>query len=202
MAKVRTDAANFIVHDAITRRRHGLFNLRAGEVDKLFDESAVTYSKGGAVLHMLREQVGDVAFWKGANIYLNRHKFGSVETIDLLRAMEEASGQELDWFFDQWVYLTGYPKLDVKRVYSARKKTLTLTVTQTQKVDPLIPAAFKLPLDLEVKTARGTITQRLDISKRIQTFAIKVDGKPTKTTFDPAAKLVLMSVKERPLAAM
>ncbi len=202
MAKVRTDAANFIVSDAVSRRRHGLFNLRAGEVDKLFDESGVTYSKGGAVLHMLREEIGDDAFWKGANIYLNRHKFGSVETSDLMKAMEEASGKDLDWFFEQWVFATGYPKLDVSRTYSARKKTLTVTVTQTQKIDPLIPATFRLPLEVEITTPRGTATQRLDVSKRIQTFTLKVDGKPGKTTFDPAGKLILMTVKERPLRTM
>lgn len=202
LAKVRSDAANFFVHDTVTRRRHGLFNLRAGEVDKLFDEAAVTYNKGGAVLHMLREQVGDEFFWKALNVYLNRHKFGSVETPDLIQAMEETSGQELNWFFDQWVYATGHPKLDVKRVYSVRKKTLTLTVTQTQKIDPLIPSAFKLPIDLEVKTARGTTSQKIDVAKRVQVFTIKVDAKPTATNFDPAGKLVLMTVKQRPLVAM
>lgn len=202
MAKVRSDAANFLVHDAITKRRYGLFNLRANEVDKLFDDSAVTYNKGGAVLHMLREQVGDAAFWKALNLYLNRHKFGSVETPDLIKAMEEASGQDIDWFFDQWVYATGHPKLDVKRVYSARRKTLTLTVTQTQRIDPLIPAAFKLPVDIEIKTARGTAMQKIDLSKRVQTFSLKVDGKPTTTKFDPTGKLVLMTVKERPLVSL
>ncbi len=202
MAKIRTDAANFFVDDAITRRRHGLYNLRAAEIDKLFDTAAVTYNKGGAVLHMLREQVGDENFWKALNTYLNRHKFGSVETTDLIKAMEETSGQELDWFFDQWVYGTGYPKLDVKRVYSARKKTLTLTVTQTQKIDPLIPSAFKLPVDLEIKTAHGTTSQKINIAKRVQVFTIKVDAKPTATTFDPDGKLVLMTVKQRPLAAI
>ncbi len=202
IAKVRTDAANFFIDDAITKRRHGLYNLRAGEVDKLFDTSAVTYNKGGVVLYMLREQIGDEAFWRAVNIYLERHKFASVETPDLLRAMEEASGQELDWFFDQWVYATGHPKLDVKRAYSARRKTLTLTVTQTQRLDPLIPPAFRLPVDLEIRTARGTSIQKVDISKRVQTFVLKVDGKPLATKFDPASKLMLMTVKERPLVSL
>jgi aminopeptidase N len=201
MAKVRTDAANFFVHDAVTRRRHGLYNLRAGEVDKLFDEAAVTYNKGGAVLHMLREQVGDEAFWRALNVYLNRHKFASVETTDLIKALEEASAQDLDWFFDQWVYGAGYPKLDVKRAYSPRSRTLTLTVTQTQKLDPLIPTAFRLPIDVEVTTASGSTIQRIDVSKRVQTFALKLDGKPSKTVFDPKGKLVLMSLKERPLTS-
>jgi aminopeptidase N len=102
--KIRLDAENFMIDDAVGKKRFGLFNQEAGNVSALFDRPAITYNKGGAVVHQLREQVGNDAFWKAVNIYLNRHKDGSVETSDLQKAMEEVSGQQLGWFFEQWVY--------------------------------------------------------------------------------------------------
>ena len=83
MTKVKSDAETFMVDDAVNPKRNGLFNRNAGNVDGLFDRPATTYNKGGAVLHTLREQIGDQAFWKGVNAYLNRHKFANVESTDL-----------------------------------------------------------------------------------------------------------------------
>ncbi|MEP6788762.1 MAG: M1 family metallopeptidase, partial [Acidobacteriota bacterium] len=76
--KIKSDALEFLIDDATTRKRHGLYNMRAGDVAGLFDNASVTYHKGGAVLHTLREQIGTEAFWKAINIYLNRHTFGNV----------------------------------------------------------------------------------------------------------------------------
>jgi aminopeptidase N len=202
IAKVQSDAAQFIIDDEITRKRHGLFNRRAANVDALFDNSSVTYNKGGAVVHMLREQVGTETFWKAINTYLNRHKLGSVESTDLKKAMEEASGQELGWFFDQWVYGASYPRLNVASTYSPSTKTLKITVTQTHKIEPLIPASFRLPMDIEIKTASGTKTEKMDVKKRVQTFSYTIDRKPTAISFDPGNKIVLKSVKQKPTTTL
>lgn len=199
-AKIRSDTAEFLIHDVISRKRHGLFNLRADKVSELFDDPSVTYKKGSAVLHMLREQIGTEAFWKGANIYLNRHKLANVESTDLRRAMEEASSQDLGWFFNQWVYGTGAPNLTVRQTYSTRSKTLTLTVTQTQTPDATTPAVFRLPLDLTISTAAGKALQKLEITKRIQTFTFTTTGRPTETILDPDEKVVVKNVKLRPIA--
>ena len=197
MRKVMEDAREFLADNAVTRRRHGLHNLRAGDVDKLFDTSAVTYNKGGVVLHMLREQVGTENFWKAVNAYLNRHKFGSVESTDLRAAMEQASGQNLGWFFDQWVYSSGAPQLTVRPVYSARTKTLRLTVTQTQKPDGLVPAAFRLPLDVAIDGAK--MTAPLVAAKRIETFSIKAQARPATIDLDPDNKIPAKIVKVLPV---
>ena len=202
IAKVRSDALNVLIDDTITRRRHGLYNQRAGDVSSLFDNSSVTYSKGGAVLHILREQVGDQAFWKGVNIYLNRHKFASVESTDLKRAMEEASGQELKWFFDQWVYGASLPKITVTKAYDARNKTLRLTFTQTQKPDTIVPAVFRLPMEIEITTASGVKTEKVNITQRIQSVRLPVDGKPSDIVFDPAEKIILKSLKQGPMTTV
>lgn len=199
MEKVRSDAAEYLIDDTIGRKRHGLFNLRAADVASLFDNPATTYDKGGVVIHMLREHVGTEAFWKGINIYLNRHKFGSVESTDLRAAMEEASARDLGWFFDQWVYGAGAPRLDIKQVYSPRARTLTVTVSQTQAEDAITPRIFRLPLDVVVRTASGRVDRPIEVTRRVQTFSFRVAAKPTSVLIDPAEKVPLKRLKMRPM---
>ncbi len=204
MRKIRADANEFLTDDATTTKRHGLYNLRAGDPERLFDTAAVTYNKGGVVLHMLREQIGTEAFWKGINRYLNKHKFGNVETTDFQAAMEEASSQDLNWFFDQWVYHAGAPRLTVSPTYNARTKTLKVTVTQTQKADALVPAVFQIPLDLHVKYEKETQGVAKTMTKRVETFSIKVRSRPSKVTLgptetDPEDKVPAKTVKVLPI---
>jgi aminopeptidase N len=195
--KIKSDAEQALADDEVTKRRHGLVNMLAVPDDSLFDTT--TYQKGGAVIHTLRETIGEAAFWKAINAYLNAHKFGNVVTPDLQKAMEEASGRDLTWFFQQWVYYAGVPKLEVRQTYSPRTKTLRLTVTQTQKLDKIIPPAFILPMDLDIHTAKGVKTESLNVTKRTQMFSFKVDGKPTQLEIDKDMKIPLKTVKIDPL---
>jgi aminopeptidase N len=198
MLKIMRDAEIFIADDAVNRKRNGLFNQNAGDVATLFDRPATTYNKGGAVLHTLREEVGDEAFWKAVNAYLTRHSFGSVESTDLLKAMEDASGRDLDWFFDQWIYKGGHPKLTVKQLWNEQSKTLRLTVTQTQKADRLTPAIFRLPMEVEFTTASGTETRNLNVTKRLETFSFKLAARPTTVKVDPKEKIPVKTVNITP----
>ena len=198
LRKIREDAAQFFVDETINKNRHSLFNQNANPKDDgLFD--VTTYQKGGAVVHTLRETVGTENFWKAINLYLNRHKFKNVETADLQKAMEETSGIKLDWFFKQWIYGAGYPKLNVKPVYNAAMKTLNLTVAQTQTVDKITPEAFVLPMEVKIKTANGTTSERIEIKKRAEIFSIKVSGKPAKVIFDEDEKIPLKQIRMEPL---
>ena len=197
--KVMSDAESFIADDAVNPKRNALFNQNAGNIAELFDRPATIYNKGGAVLHTLREEIGDEAFWKGVNLYLTLHKFGSVETTDLINAMEEASGRDLDWFFDQWVYQGGHPKLTVAQVYSPGNKTLRLTITQTQKADKLTPAVFRLPLEVQIEGAGGAVNETIDLDKRVKVFTLKTNGRPKTLKIDPNKKVPVMAVKIAPL---
>ena len=200
MRKIDSDAKDFLTDDATSRKRHALFNVRAGDVNSLFDNPSITYHKGGAVIHTLREQVGTDAFWKAVNIYLNRYKFANVESTDLKAAMEEASGQNLDWFFDQWVYGAGAPKLEIRQTWRARSKTLTVAVTQAQG-DAITPVVFRLPLEVEIKTASRETSERMEVTKRVQTSSFKLDGKPTELKLDPYNKIPLKRVKLHPMVS-
>ena len=181
-----------------------MYNLRAGDVDKLFDTAAVTYNKGSVVLHTLREEVGTEVFWKAVNNYLNRHKFASVESTDLRAAMEKESGRDLGWFFDQWIYHAGAPRLSIASAYSERTKILKLTVTQTQKADTIVPAAFRIPVSFNIKTEDGVEVFTKNISKRDETFLIKLDSKPVgigipRATDGADDKVPAMSLKILPI---
>lgn len=199
LRKVRTDAGEFIIDDSINRKRHPLYDLRADKVSELFDNASTTYHKGGAVIHTLREQIGTPAFWKGVNIYLNRHKFGSVESTDLRKAMEEASGENLGWFFEQWVYSGGLPKLTIRQIYNAKAKTLTLVTMQTQKPDAITPAAFRLPLEITIATSGTEKREKIEITKRRQVFSFKVAAKPDGVDIDPELKIPVKRVDLRPV---
>ena len=195
LEKIRTDTAEFLVHDLVTRRRHGLYNRRAGEVDKLFDVSAVTYNKGSVVLHMLREQIGSESFWKGVNAYLQKLKFGNATSEDLKAAMESASGQDLGWFFDQWVYHSGAPKLNVSSVYSVKSKSITITIAQTQRADVLVPSVFRIPLDITVDTKAGKVVKSLEMTTRSTTVIVPLSGEPNSVALYPDEKAPLRSAK-------
>lgn len=199
LSKIRNDALEFMVEDNSIGARRALFNQRAGNVDSVFDNPASTYNKGSAVIHMLRETVGDEAFWKGINIYLTRHKFANVESEDLRKVMQETSGQDLGWFFSQWVYGTGYPKLEVEQIYDTNTQTFKITISQAQKVDGLVPAAFNFPLDLEFKTEDGVRNETVRVTKRSETFEFKVPKMPSAVDVDKGDKVPVKSVKMRPL---
>jgi aminopeptidase N len=195
LIKVKFDAASFILGDAINKKRNALFNLNADNVAALFDRPETIYNKGGAVLHTLREEVGDEAFWKGVNLYLTRHKFSSVESTDLRAAMEQTSGRDLKWFFDQWVYGAGYPKLSVTHVWNASTKTLRMTVTQIQPKDGITPQVFRLPMDVEFKVGSNKQTQKLNVTKRTESFTFKLPSKPTGIEIDPEERIPVKTVK-------
>ncbi len=189
LEKVRNDAGRYFADEIGGSQPHALVNKYAQPNEALFD--VTTYQKGGVVIYMLRETLGDEIFWKAVNIYLNRHKFDNVETADLQAAMEEASGQDLDWFFNQWVYGTSYPDLRVKSSYNSRKKTLSLEVQQVQKARPDAVAVFTLPVDIEIATAKGAVKQKININQPKQVFQIPLQSAPKKISFDKDEKIML-----------
>ena len=193
LQKLSEDRDEYFIGEAMAKTHHALRNLTAKGDNSLFD--ATTYQKGGLVLHMLRETVGDANFWKAVNIYLTRHKYDTVTSADLQQAMEEASGQNLQWFFDQWVYAPGYPKLEVGQIYDENSHQLKVTIDQVQKEDGGVPSAYRLPLEVTFTTPSGAVNHLLNITQRSETFSIDASAKPTKLEVDKNEKVPLKSVK-------
>jgi aminopeptidase N len=115
--------------------RHPIVTKYYANKDAMFDNYA--YPRGAAVLHMLRKHLGDKAFFKSLNHYLVSNAHQPVSTEDLRIAIEETTGQSMDWFFDQWLYRMGHPIFEVTQRYNGDTKKLILTVKQTQKIDIL-----------------------------------------------------------------
>jgi aminopeptidase N len=198
ITKIKRDAYEFITDEAVNTKRNALYNQNADRVAELFDRPATTYNKGGAIIHTLREEIGNDAFWRGVNLYLTRHKFGSVESTDLRAAMEEASGRDLGWFFDQWVYMGGHPKLSVRKLWNERTKTVTVTVTQTQRPDKLTPAVFRLPLDIEFTIDGEKRREKIDVTRRVGSFSFKLPSAPAALAVDPDEKIPVKTVQVQP----
>jgi aminopeptidase N len=155
----------------------------------LFDRHL--YEKGGLVLHMLRRELGDEAFWDGVRLYLERHAHGIVETNDLMRALEESGGRSLERFFDQWVYRPGHPDLRVKVGYE--DGLLTVEVKQKQRGNDV--ATFAFPLEVLVKTRSGALEHhRKLVTEANDTLVVALGERPRFVVFDPEMR-VMTSVK-------
>jgi aminopeptidase N len=161
--------------------------------DAVFDTYA--YPRGGAVLHMLRKQLGDENFFRALNHYLKSNANQPVSTEDLRIAIEEATGQSVDAFFDQWLYRMGHPVFEVTQNYDSAKSELTLRVKQVQAMDltSSFPQTkfFQMPVEIEIVTNKGTKTETVFIeSKEENTFNFEVDSKPKMVDFDNEGTLI------------
>jgi aminopeptidase N len=147
------------------------------------------YGKGGLVLRMLREKLGDDAFFHALHHYLETNRGQNVVTADLIKAIEQDTSVSVDEFFRQWVYGAGAPKFEVTQKYDDAAKQLQLEVKQTQKVENYV-GLFHVPIDVEVATAAGRKTFPIDVSKADETFSFTLDGAPLMVIFDAGNKIL------------
>ncbi|HEX3983292.1 MAG TPA: HEAT repeat domain-containing protein, partial [Acidisoma sp.] len=136
--------------------------------------------------------VGDAGFWASMHRYLADHAYGDVDTEDLRRACEAATGQSLGWFFDEWAYSGGYPSFAVSDSYDPSAKTVSVTIAETQKEDPVTQtlAVYRMPVDIEIMTDSGDTTQRVEITQAQQTLVLPCKSEPRDVIFDPKGWLL------------
>jgi len=153
--------------------------------DNLADMTKVTtgqiYQKGAWVLHMLRGEVGDEAFWTGIRSYYRAHKDGHATTADFRREMERASGRELGRFFDQWLTRGGLVRLDGTWQYRADTGSVVVRLTQRDAARP-----FSMPLQVAVYT-EGSATPAIttvQLDQATQEFTI-ASARPVRVVLDP-----------------
>lgn len=141
--------------------------------------------RGGLVLRLLRHELGDEKWWRGIRQYVRANAGRSVTTDDLRIALETASGEKLDWFFDQWVYRMGHPVFVVTKTYDAARTQLIVNVQQTQQVDPNDgypqTALFQGKLDISIDGRIETV--RLE-AKAENIFTIPASSPPQLVSFD------------------
>lgn len=148
-----------------------------------------TYQKGAAVLHMLREVMGEAAFWRALRHFLQKHAYQPVDTHDLMIAVKEATGQNLDWFFEQWIFSPGHPVFKVSYTWQEAAKHVRLTIDQVQDTTGGVPI-FKVPITIKVVTAQGEIVKHLWSREQSATFDFDVGSKPLLVRFDAGNHLL------------
>lgn len=196
--------AHYVEEDAHRYRRPIVCN-RFRDPIELFDRHL--YQKGGAVLHMLRAELGDARFWRSIRHYVRENAQRNVETIDLIRAIESATGRNLRGFFDQWVFRGGHPALEVSVTWDATRKAATVTIDQKQKIDEENPAyhfdvdlgfVTDVPANVAANAGAGPLPGERRVRVRVErgheTIAIPLDEEPKLVRFDPGAS-ILGSVK-------
>ena len=147
--------------------------------------SVATYQKGAWVLHMLRKRVGDEAFRQGIRTYYARHLNGTASTDDLMRAMEEVSGADLQGFFDQWLRHGGNPVFEGSWSYDAGAGAVRVALRQAQET-----GLFRMPLEIGVFTGRDPLPARVvtvEVDSASHSFVIPVEGEPSDVRLDPHA---------------
>ncbi|HKK28345.1 MAG TPA: M1 family metallopeptidase [Gemmatimonadota bacterium] len=153
--------------------------------------SNVIYPKGALVLRMLRTLLGPERFWASVRRYLVDHAYGNATSEDLRRAILDATGENLDWFFDQWVYGAGFPEVSVRARWDSAGGRELLVVRQTQGRGgdsaraAATPAAFRMPVRVRVQTASGPVTRDVVVADAADTMAVDgVGSRPLSVVFD------------------
>lgn len=157
--------------------------------EQMFD--AVSYQKGGRILHMLRKHIGDSAFFKGLNLYLTSNKFKAAEAHHLRLAFEEVSGMDLTWYFNQWYFGNGHPKLDIQYKYNEAAQKVTVIVKQTQTTGKV----FRIPTFIDVYNGKTRTRNQVWIEHAVDSFSFASATKPDLINFD-GEKILLCEKKE------
>ena len=156
------------------------------EREDMFD--AFSYNKGGQIIHMLRKYVGDDAFFASLKLYLEKNKFKTAEAHDLRLAFEEVTGEDLNWFFNEWYFAKGHPILDITKSYDATTKKVKIDVVQKQdfKETPL----YKLPIDIDIYAGGKKTRTRVWIDDVKNTFILDAAATPDLVNFDAEKQLL------------
>lgn len=165
-----------------SRYRRPLVTHVYREAIELYDRHI--YEKGSCVYHMIRTELGDELFFKTIATFLKDHAHNTVETIDLLRAIEKTTGRNLTFLFDQYVYRGGHPDYKVNYSWDNDSNLAKLSVTQTQVDDGKTQGLFDLKIPIAFTSNNTTQTFTVRIHQREQSFYFPLTSKPDFVSFD------------------
>jgi aminopeptidase N len=151
------------------------------------DLTGLQYQKGGMVLQTLRGQIGTESFWKGIQLYYARHRNATATSDDLRRDMEEASGQDLGWFFSQWLGRVDSPVIEGSWSWDPAQKAVIVELSQTQAGAP-----YRVSLELGVTPDSGAArTETMQLTQARQRFVIAAATAPKDVVLDPNAWVLM-----------
>jgi len=159
--------------------------------EDMFDSHS--YNKGGVILHMLRKHLGDAAFFQALNLYLTKYAFQSVEVHDLRLAFEEISGEDLNWFFNQWFLGKGHPELFFEVDYS-QPENILVSAYQVQDLEstPL----YQLPIEVSWYENEIRKSKTLMMNQAFQQFALDNGTPVTQVYIDEGKNLLALRTQE------
>ena len=162
-------------------------------ITDLFDLlNAYNYSKGGLVLHMLRGLMGDEAFFDGIRRFYREFRDQTVLTRDFQSVMEARYGSTLDWFFEQWIYRTGHPVVEVTWSWDNQAGEVSVHLSQVQPQEP-----FRLPVTLAFVVGDRQHRRQIELHDRSHQFRFKLDGAPDEVLVDQVDWLLMEARVER-----
>lgn len=173
-----------------TRRSgvHPLIHFGYEDKEDMFD--AHSYNKGGLVLHMLRQLTGDEAFFASLTRYLKDNAYTEVEGHELRLAFEAVTGNDWNWFFNQWFYAAGHPILNIDYDFNEAEGVATVRVEQLQDPATSLPV-FVLPTAIDIVMPNGEKTRHeVVVNQREQVFTFEVTGAPAYIQFDADRNLL------------
>ena len=145
--------------------------------EDVFD--GVSYPKGGRILNQLRWYLGKDAFYASLKKYLTDNKFGTGEAQKLRLAFESVTGQDLNWYWNEWYYGSGHPVFDISYAYDDANGKATVTVKQTQDQAP-----FKMPVTIDVYEGANKKRYNVWVQNRTDTFSFDYIKRPDLINFD------------------
>lgn len=148
-----------------------LVRFNYDDKEDLFD--LVSYNKGGAILHMLRNYVGDEAFFTALKAYLTEYKYQSAEVHQLRLIFEKITGKDLNWFFNQWYYGANHPTISVSYDYNLIRKTVTVNIYQ-QQIEK-----FQFPLTIDIFEGNKRRRETVFIENNDASFTFNYNKQPT-----------------------
>jgi len=148
-----------------------------------------SYPKGATILHMLRFVMGDKPFFRSLQHFLKKHSFQAVDTYDLMKAVKESSGQNLDWFFEQWIFKPGHPVFDINYQWNESTRKLKLRIIQIQDTSTGVPI-YKTPVIIGIVTPKERFSKKLWIRGKENEYVFGVKQKPLMIRFDEGNHLL------------
>lgn len=189
---LENDLQNYLNESRVEQKDMIRFNYE--DKEDMFDSHS--YAKGGRILHMLRYHLGDDAFYSGLQKYLKDNAFNTVEIHQLRLAMEEVSGEDLNWFFNQWFLASGHPILAVDYKYNEAKKQQTVIIEQIQ--DQGTTPVYKLPFNIDVYEEGQTKRHAVTMTESKHEFVFDVNSKPINVIVDSEHVLLAEIFEEKP----
>jgi aminopeptidase N len=201
--------ARAYIHEDSSRYRRPMVTNVYREAIELYDRHL--YEKGACVYHMIRGILGEELFNKAIQTFVNDNAHKTVETVDLLRAIDKATGYNLGSIFDQYVFRGGHPNFKVSYSWDSQNNLASVTVKQTQakedkgKIQDLFELKIPLGFGYAKKKSKDKvklITFNLQIKEIEQTFYFPLEKKPDFISFD-VGNYYLKTVKlEYPVAEL